>query len=295
MKNKILKSLVLIAGFLAPSLTVAKNLRCYLHPTTWEQALADEELKQWPKAAQYQHSINLTGVYTSNAPDGQTCRQQIWQECLELTINGGCTYDSNGAVASGSPLHHYVLDFSYGHTDQIGSSKCDNPTNGNCYESFGPTLNKGLIVRTTRDWCEKYQTEDAVMLVGPLLTGENSGPGAVGWNAVRAIDSNGSLVFMQNPDAAETGTTAETVMPRSQTELLKCRHKGFDQGSYCKRRSYLDSSWSFTPACCSAYKGDISVFTKFMDLALYPSTDVEAFPNGPNVVACDMSTTARKY
>jgi len=295
MKNVLALAIMSIFAIFTPNMSFAKNLHCELHPSTWENSLANEELKQWPEAAETQHSINLSGVYTSSAPEGQTCRQQIWQECLELTINGGCTDNVSGKVVSGSPLHHYVLDFSYGHADQIGSTKCDKPTNGNCYESFGPTLNKGLIVRTTRDWCEKYHTEDAVMLVGPLLTGANSGPGAVGWNAVRAIDSNGSLIFMQNPDAAETGTTAETVMPRSTTQFVKCGHQGFDQSLYCKKRSYLDSSWSFTPACCSAYKGDISVFTKFMDLALYPSTEVEPFPDGPNVVACDKSTTARKF
>lgn len=82
-----------------------------------------------------------------------------------------------------------------------------------------------MIVRTTKDWCEKYSTKVAVMLVGPLLTGANSGPGAVGWNSVRAIDSNGDLVFVQNPDAAETGTTDETVMLRSTAESIKCRTK----------------------------------------------------------------------
>ena len=295
MKNKLIPAIVLFVTMIIPVLSLAENLHCNRHPATWEESLAKAEGKQWPEAAKTQHSINLSGVYISSAPDGQTCRQQIWQECLELTINGGCTDNITGAVVSGSPLHHYVLDYSYGHADQIGSNKCDNPTNGNCYESFGPTLNKGLIVRTTKDWCEKYSTKVAVMLVGPLLTGANSGPGAVGWNAVRAIDSNGDLVFVQNPDAAETGTTDETVMPRSTAESIKCRHQGFDQSLFCKKRTYLDASWSFTPACCSAYKGDISTFTKFMDLALYPSTDVEPYPNGPNVVSCDKSTTARGY
>jgi hypothetical protein len=133
------------------------------------------------------------------------------------------------------------------------------------------------------------------MFVGSLLTGDNSGPGAVGWNAVRAVDSKGSLVFVQNPNAAETGTTDETVMPRDPIETIQCTHQGFDQSRYCKKRSYLDASWSFTPACCAAYGGGISTFTKFMDPNLYPSTSVQPFPNGPNVVSCDKSTPAKMY
>lgn len=272
----------------SPSSTKSLNAKCNTHPTTWEEALLREEKKPWPTAAGKQPAINLTGVYLFNKKsesDPKTCRQYIWQECLELTIAGGCTDDSNGQVLSGSPLHHYVLDYAYGHADMVGTEKCANPTNGNCYEEFGPTLNKALIVETTREWCETYAAEHAVMLVGPLLKGNNSGPGAVGWNAIRAIDRDGALVFVQNPDAAEGGTQPISVLQRDKNQAIQCDHPGFDpKSAYCKSRSYLDASWSFTPACCSA-NADLSPYQKFMAPALYPSREVQPFPNGPNVVS----------
>ena len=270
--------------------------RCNKHPETWEEALLREEKKQWPQAARKQPPINLSGVYLFNGvPEGKTCRQYIWQECLEVTIAGGCTDNATGAVTSGSPLHHYVLDYSYGHADMFGKDKCSNPTNGNCYEALGPTLNKALIVETTREWCETYGAEHAVMLVGSLLKGDNSGPGAVGWNAIRAIDRDGSLVFVQNPNAAEEGAQEISVLKRAEDQSIQCEHAGFKPNSkFCKNRSYLDASWSFTPACCSA-NPDLGAYKKYMDLGLYPSHDVQPFPNGPNLVACDKSTPARRY
>ncbi len=282
-------------GVLSP--TIKKSaLNCDKHPNTWEEALLMQEKKQWPKAADSQPSINLSGVYLFNDPPaGKTCYQYVWQECLELTITGGCTDNAAGAVVSGAPLHHYVMNNAYGHADEFGKDKCSDPTNGNCYAALGPTLNKALIVRTTKEWCETYGAENAVMLVGQLLTGEGSGPGAVGWNAVRAVSSDGALIFVQNPAAAESGAQVVTVMKRAPDTGIQCNHQGFDpKSSYCKRRSYQDASWSFTPACCSANR-DLTAYTKFMDMGLYPSRDVQPFPNGPNVVSCDGSTPARKY
>lgn len=280
----------------SPASAEGLNAKCGTHPTTWEEALLREEKKQWPQAADTQPAINLTGVYLfKNPPEGQTCRQYIWQECLELTIAGGCVDNATQRIVSGSPLHHYVLNYSYGHADMVGKEKCSNPTNGNCYEEFGPTLNKALIVETTREWCETHGSEHAVMLVGPLLKGDDSGPGAVGWNAIRAIDRNGALVFAQNPNAAEQGAQKPTVMDRAQDQSLQCDHPGFDhESTYCKHRSYLDASWSFTPACCAA-NANLDPYLKFMDSNLYPPREVQPYPNGPNVVACDKSSPSRQY
>jgi hypothetical protein len=271
-------------------------LRCDKHPSTWEEALLVQERKQWPKAADTQPSINLAGVYLFNDPPaGKTCYQYVWQECLELTITGGCIDNASGAVVSGGPVHHYVLNNAYEHADEFGKDKCSEPTNGNCYAALGPTLNRSLIVSTTKDWCETYGAENAVMLVGQLLTGEGSGPGAVGWNAVRAVSSDGSLVFVQNPNAAESGAQEVTVMRRASDQGIQCNHQGFDpKNSYCKKRSYQDASWSYTPACCYANQ-DLTAYTKFMDTDLYPSRDVQPFPNGPNIVSCDGSSPARRY
>lgn len=284
------KSLVLASS------TKKKAQNCDSHPSTWEEALLMQEKKQWPKAADAQPSINLAGVYLfENPPSGKTCYQYVWQECLELTITGGCTDNASGEVVSGGPVHHYVMNNSYGHADEFGKDKCSEPTNGNCYAALGPTLNKALIVSTTKEWCETYGAENAVMLVGQLLTGEGSGPGAVGWNAVRAVSSDGSLIFIQNPDAAESGAQEVTVMKRASDVGIQCDHQGFDPKSpYCRKRSYQDASWSFTPACCSANR-ELTPYTKFMDMALYPSRDVQPFPNGPNIVSCDGSTPARRY
>ena len=273
-----------------------RALNCGKHPKTWEEALLIQEGKQWPKAADAQPAINLAGVYLFNeSQNDRTCYQYVWQECLEITITGGCTEDATGKVLSKGPLHHYVLNNAYGHADQFGVDKCTDPQNGNCYAALGPLLNKGLIVSTTQEWCETYGAENAVMFVGPLFTGEGSGPGAVGWNAVRALSSDGSLVFVQNPNAAESGTQDVTVMKRTSDVSIQCDHPGFDPKSkYCRKRSYQDASWSFTPACCSANR-DLTAYTKFMDMGLYPSRDVQPFPNGPNVVSCDGSTPARRY
>jgi hypothetical protein len=279
-----------------PSGIKKSALNCDKHPSTWDEALLMQEKKQWPRAEDTQTSINLAGVYLFNdPPEGKTCYQYVWQECLELTITGGCTDNASGAVVSGGPLHHSVMNNAYGHADEFGKDKCSEPTNGNCYAELGPTLSKALIVTTTKDWCETYGAENAVMLVGQLLTGEGSGPGAVGWNAVRAVSSDGSLVFVQNPDAVESGAQEATLMKRAPDVSIQCNHQGFDPKSpYCRKRSYQDASWSFTPACCSANR-ELTPYTKFMDKGLYPSRDVQPFPNGPNVVSCDGSTPARRY
>lgn len=296
MAIKLIAIISVVMGVVSP---VQAGSKCQGHPKSWDAALIEAEKKQWPQAASKQPGIDLTGAYLfPGAPSGQTCQQIIWQECLEVTIAGGCTDNATGSVKSGSPLHHYILDYAYGVADVYGLEKCTSPTNGNCYAELGPLVSKGLIVRTTQDWCDKFGAENAVMFVGPLMSGEKAGPGAVGWNAVRTLNQDGSLVFVQNPDAVKEGggTTSESVMVRSTSESVQCgTHSGFDpKSSYCKKRSYLDASWSFTPACCSANK-TLDPYEKFMDLNLYPSQVVQPFPNGPNVVSCDGSTPARRY
>lgn len=276
--------------------------KCENHPKTWDEALHKAEMKQWPQAANKQPSIDLSGVYLfpSQGDSNETCQQVIWQECLELTITGGCTDNATGKVVSKGPIHHFVMDYEYGHVDMYGTDKCpvDKQVNGNCYADLGPEIVKTLVVDSTQDWCESYGADHAVLMVGTLMSGKDAGPIAVGWNAARAVDRNGNLVFAQNPDAvkAEGDTVSETVLTRAIDQSVQCgTHSGFDPKSmYCKKRSYLDASWSFTPACCSS-NATLAPFTKFMDNNLYPPQNLQPFPYGPNIASCDGSTPARKY
>lgn len=183
------------------------------------------------------------------------------------------------------------MDYTYVHIDMVGNQLCPGElVNGNCFAIVGPTQNKALIVQATREYCELYGSEHAMMIVGSSI---REGPGVTRWAAVRTRDREGSLIFEQNQ-----ATTGGQGQQRAIFELvadIECNgNSGWNPDSaFCQSRSYLDVPWSYTPACCVA--NELDVFTATMDPDLYPPVSVQIFPNGPNVVSCDGSTLARAY
>lgn len=82
---------------------------CQDFPETWDESLLVAEAKQWPDAAKSQPPLDLSGEYLPagvTLPPGIKCAQRIWQECLEITITGGCI---NEAVRCAESVYRCVF------------------------------------------------------------------------------------------------------------------------------------------------------------------------------------------